>query len=80
MLCDQLTNRGFNAPGCFQEYTTASANFIVRLPDNLSFVQAAPVLCAGVTAYKALKQLELIAGSFIGILGAAGGLVLKSYY
>ena len=33
------------------------------------------MLCAGVTAYKALKQLDLIAGKFVGILGAAGGLV-----
>ena len=33
------------------------------------------MLCAGVTAYKALKQLDLIAGNFVGILGAAGGLV-----
>jgi propanol-preferring alcohol dehydrogenase len=73
-LCEKIHYRGYNTPGCFQEYVVASVTYVVKIPDTLSFLQAAPLLCAGVTSYKALKELGLIVGSYVAIVGAAGGL------
>lgn len=41
--------------GCFADFALARAQYVARLPDSLSFEQAAPILCAGVTTYKGLK-------------------------
>ena len=69
---------GSTLPDAFKSISQP-ANYVVKLLNNLSFVQSAPILCAGVTAYEALKQLELITESYVGILGAAGKLVLRSF-
>lgn len=45
-----------------------------RIPDNISDAEAAPILCAGVTSYKALKMANASSGDRVVILGAAGGL------
>ena len=45
-----------------------------RIPDNVSFAQSAPILCAGVTTYKALKETEAKPGQWVAIIGACGGL------
>ena len=42
--------------GSFAQYALAQADFLDRIPDQLSFVQAGPILCAGVTTYKGLKE------------------------
>jgi propanol-preferring alcohol dehydrogenase len=73
-LCDTPQFRGFTVAGGMQEYVTAPAMFSSKIPDGLSFVQAAPILCAGVTSYKALKDLNLKPGNFATIVGAGGGL------
>jgi D-arabinose 1-dehydrogenase-like Zn-dependent alcohol dehydrogenase len=44
------------------------------LPDTMSAVDAAPLMCAGVTIYRALKRCQLSAGQRVGIVGAGGGL------
>jgi propanol-preferring alcohol dehydrogenase len=44
--------------GSFAEYALGQADYLGRLPKNLSFVDAAPILCAGVTTYKGLKMTE----------------------
>lgn len=73
-LCLQQQNTGYSVDGCLREYTIAQASHAVRLPKELSFEQAAPILCAGVTSYKGIKEAELQPGQFIGIVGAGGGL------
>jgi alcohol dehydrogenase, propanol-preferring len=73
-LCTHQQNTGYSVDGCLREYTIAQASHAVKLPDNLSFEQAAPILCAGVTSYKGIKEAELRPGQFIGIVGAGGGL------
>jgi len=73
-VCSKQTQTGFLANGCFAEYTIACANYVGRIPDNLSFAQAAPLLCAGVTTYKALKETEVKPGEWVAIIGACGGL------
>lgn len=73
-LCTKQDNTGYSVDGCLREYTVAHASHAVRLPAQLSFEQAAPVLCAGVTSYKGLKETETKPGQFVAILGAGGGL------
>lgn len=73
-LCLRQKNTGYGVDGCFREYTVAPASHVVKLPPNLSFEQAAPLLCAGVTSYKGIKETECRPGQFIAIVGAAGGL------
>jgi propanol-preferring alcohol dehydrogenase len=50
----------------------ADANYVGRLPDALDFGPAAPVLCAGVTVYKGLKELEAKPGDWIAVSGIGG--------
>jgi len=73
-VCGKQNQTGFAAHGCFAEYTLAEANYVGRIPDGLSFSQAAPILCAGVTTYKALKETEARPGEWVAIIGACGGL------
>lgn len=73
-MCTSQLNTGFSVNGCFREFAIAKDSHAVRIPDSLSFEQAAPILCAGVTSYKALKECETKPGEFVTIVGAAGGL------
>jgi propanol-preferring alcohol dehydrogenase len=71
-LCEVQRNTGYSVNGGFADYVVADANYVGRLPDNLSFLQAAPILCAGVTVYKGLKVLEAKAGDWVAISGVGG--------
>lgn len=73
-LCTKQQCTGYSVDGCLREYAIARASHVVPLPLNLAFEEAAPILCAGVTSYKAIKEAELQVGQFIGIVGAGGGL------
>lgn len=73
-VCSDQHQTGFFADGCFSEYTLAEAKYVGRIPDGLSYAQAAPILCAGVTTYKALKETECKPGQWVAIIGATGGL------
>lgn len=59
--------------GTFAEYTLVPARYLLRLPEGLSDEELAPILCGGVTIYKALRLCGAMAGQWIGISGAAGG-------
>ena len=54
-LCKAQQNSGYSVNGSFAEYALGEADFLGRIPDQLSFVDAGPILCAGVTTYKGLK-------------------------
>ncbi|CAP39760.1 Protein CBG23238 [Caenorhabditis briggsae] len=56
------------------EYVTARAMDAIRIPKDLNLAAAAPVLCGGVTAYKALKETNVKPGQIVAITGAGGGL------
>jgi propanol-preferring alcohol dehydrogenase len=58
--------------GGFAEYVIASAPFAARLPDNVDFAAIAPILCAGVTTYKGLKETEARPGEWVVISGVGG--------
>jgi len=73
-LCPNQKQSGFSITGAMAEFALASANSVVKIPSNVSFTEAAPILCAGVTGYKAIKETEARPGEFISIFGGAGGL------
>jgi propanol-preferring alcohol dehydrogenase len=58
--------------GGYAEYVRAEADYVGRLPDNLDWGAAAPVLCAGVTVYKGLKETEARPGQWVAISGIGG--------
>jgi alcohol dehydrogenase, propanol-preferring len=71
-LCPEQKNSGYSVNGSFAEYALADAAFLGRIPDSLSFRDAAPILCAGVTTYKGLKQTEARPGEWVVITGVGG--------
>src|SRR4030095_15938159 len=71
-LCASQQNSGYSVNGSFAEYALVPADFGGRIPDGLSFVDAGPILCAGVTTYKALKETEARPGEWVVISGAGG--------
>ena len=54
-LCEQQHNSGYSVNGAFAEYAVAPADFATPVPDGISSRDAAPLTCAGVTTYKAIK-------------------------
>ena len=71
-LCASQQNTGYSVDGGFAEYALAPAAYVGRLPDSLGFVEAAPILCAGVTTYKALKETEAKPGEWVVVSGVGG--------
>ncbi|MFO7247444.1 MAG: alcohol dehydrogenase AdhP [Bacillota bacterium] len=71
-LCPHQLNTGYSVHGCFAEYCKAPAAYVVKIPDNLGFEQAAPIFCAGVTSYKALKICGAKPGDWVAIYGIGG--------
>jgi alcohol dehydrogenase, propanol-preferring len=71
-LCLEQKNSGYSVNGSFAQYALAQADYLGRIPEGLSFVDAAPILCAGVTTYKGLKETETRPGEWVVISGAGG--------
>src|SRR5215471_8691961 len=71
-LCPEQKNSGYSVDGSFAEYAVAKADYLGLIPRQLSFVDAAPILCAGVTTYKGLKEAGVRAGEWVVISGAGG--------
>jgi len=65
---------GYYTPGTFQQYATGPANYVTPIPDGLESADAAPLLCAGVTVYSALRKSGALSGQWVAIVGAGGGL------
>ncbi|KAF2639301.1 GroES-like protein [Massarina eburnea CBS 473.64] len=65
---------GYYTPGTFQQYVVSKANYVTPIPDGLDSAAAAPMLCAGVTVYSALRKCGAEAGKYVVISGAGGGL------
>ena len=71
-LCKQQTNSGYSVNGCFAEYALMDANFAVKLPEGMDPFTSAPLYCAGVTMYKALKVSLVRPGEWVSIVGVGG--------
>jgi propanol-preferring alcohol dehydrogenase len=71
-LCEQQQNSGYSVDGAFAEYAVASAAYVVPVPDGISSLDAAPLSCAGVTTYKALKVAHVEPTERVGVFGIGG--------
>lgn len=71
-LCVKQKITGVTVDGGYAEFVKAPASHVARIPDALSFVQAAPLFCAGVTVYRAIQQARLARGQRLAIFGAGG--------
>ncbi|EAS28771.3 alcohol dehydrogenase 2 [Coccidioides immitis RS] len=65
---------GYYTPGTFQQYVLGPAHYVTPIPDSLPSDAAAPMLCAGITVYAALKRSRARPGNWVVISGAGGGL------
>jgi propanol-preferring alcohol dehydrogenase len=71
-LCEAQRNTGYSVDGCHAEYVVVAAKFAVRVPDGIDPVDAAPLTCAGVTTYKAVKVAAVRPGERVAIFGIGG--------
>jgi len=71
-LCPQQQNTGYSVNGTFADYVLASAAYVGRIPNGLDPVDVAPILCAGVTTYKGLKETDTKPGDWVVIVGVGG--------
>ena len=71
-LCPNQHNSGYGVNGTYAEYAIGSAPYVGRLPQNPDFASLAPILCAGVTSYKGLKETEAKPGEWVAISGIGG--------
>ena len=71
-LCGRQRNRGFHVDGAFAELALAKADCVARVPPELDAATAAPLCCAGWTAYRAVKTAALEEGAWLAVWGAGG--------
>lgn len=71
-LCPSQHNSGYGVNGCFAEYAIGSAAYVGRLPASADFAALAPILCAGVTTYKGIKETEAKPGEWLAVSGIGG--------
>ena len=72
VLCGKQAITGVTVDGGYAEFLCAKASHVARIPDALSFEEAAPLFCAGLTAYRALASAGLAAGQRVAVFGVGG--------
>ncbi|KAH9886122.1 GroES-like protein [Xylariomycetidae sp. FL2044] len=73
-LCPDAALSGYTVDGSFQQYCIGKAAHVARIPPECDLEAMAPVLCAGITVYKGLKESGALPGQTVAIVGAGGGL------
>ncbi|KDN44784.1 hypothetical protein RSAG8_05257, partial [Rhizoctonia solani AG-8 WAC10335] len=73
-ICSRAIQTGLTSDGTFQQYAVSYAAHVTPIPESVPLHLAAPILCAGVTVYKAIKQADTLPGDIVVIPGAGGGL------
>jgi alcohol dehydrogenase, propanol-preferring len=68
-LCPRSRYTGWDADGGYAEYATVPADFAYHLPDGYTDAELAPLLCAGIIGYRALRRAELPSGGRLGVYG-----------
>jgi propanol-preferring alcohol dehydrogenase len=71
-LCLEQKNMGYSIDGGFGEYATAYGRYVVPVPDGLDPLDAAPLTCAGVTTYKAVKVAGTRSSDLVAVFGVGG--------
>ena len=72
LTCRELQIPGIRYDGGYAEYTIVPAVALARIPDGLTAAEAAPLMCAGVTTFNALRNSGARAGDLVAILGIGG--------
>jgi D-arabinose 1-dehydrogenase-like Zn-dependent alcohol dehydrogenase len=70
--CQNAKIAGISYDGGYQQYMIAPIEALAALPDTLSFVEAAPLLCAGITTYNALRHSGAMPGDLVAVQGVGG--------
>ncbi|RMD42408.1 hypothetical protein DV735_g2742, partial [Chaetothyriales sp. CBS 134920] len=73
-LCLQAKLSGYLVDGSFQQFAIASAKHVAHIPEGVPLDEISPILCAGITVYKGLKESGARPGQTVAIVGAGGGL------
>jgi propanol-preferring alcohol dehydrogenase len=68
-LCPQAQFTGFDVDGGFAEHMVAEADYALPLPEGISDLEAAPLLCAGIIGYRSLRRADLQPGESLGLVG-----------
>jgi propanol-preferring alcohol dehydrogenase len=71
-LCQSQENSGYSIDGTYAEYAVANGDYVVAVPDAVSSFDAAPLTCAGVTAYKAVKVSQARPSDLVAVFGIGG--------
>ena len=71
-VCPEAQFGGYTRNGGFAEYLLADPDYVAHIPSGLSSIEAAPLICAGLTTYKGIKQTEAKPGEWIAISGVGG--------
>jgi propanol-preferring alcohol dehydrogenase len=71
-LCEHQQNSGYSVNGAFAEYAVVRAGFAVPVPEGVSSADAAPLSCAGVTTYKAIKVARVSPAETVVVFGIGG--------
>lgn len=71
-LCPTQRDSGYSVDGTFAEYALGAADYVARLPDGVDFAPIAPILCAGLTTYKGIRETEVRAGEWLAVSGIGG--------
>ena len=71
-LCLEQKNMGYSIDGGFGEYAVAYARYVVKVPDGIDPLDAAPLTCAGVTTYKAVKVAGTRSSDLVAVFGVGG--------
>jgi propanol-preferring alcohol dehydrogenase len=71
-LCEEQKNGGYSVNGGFAEYVVADSRYVAHFPKGINFAEMAPIICAGVTVYKGLKETEVKPGEWVAISGVGG--------
>ncbi|UDI79005.1 alcohol dehydrogenase AdhP [Staphylococcus taiwanensis] len=71
-LCRDVKNAGYTVDGAMAEQVIVTADYAVKVPENLDPAAASSITCAGVTTYKAVKVSNIKPGQWIGVFGIGG--------
>jgi alcohol dehydrogenase, propanol-preferring len=71
-VCAEAKFGGYTQNGGFAEYLLADPTYVAHIPATLSSIEAAPIICAGITTYKGLKVTEARPGEWVAISGCGG--------
>ncbi len=71
-LCPSGRYTGYFLPGAYAEYAPAFANYVAKVPPGVNPLEAAPITCAGITTYKAIKVSGARSSDLVAIFGIGG--------